>query len=159
MKNIENFAPKNRLVYTFKDLPIKKTQIMKIDNIVKKLANHINNETYVKLLLEEVYKLGAKDERAKAKKKKKKKNKIDISKLKTQIDYLGGINFMTHETRDYMIEITNTKLRGTKIRKSTYKKRISQFEWGVQENEYWVDGDEKNKYQSLKELIKSINKA
>ena len=155
MENIENFAPKNRLVYTFKDLPIKKTQIMNIDDIVKKLANHINNENYVKLLLEEVYKLGAKDERAK----KKKKKKIDLSKLKTQIDYLGGMDFMTHETRDYMIEIINTKLRGTKIRKSTYTKRISGVEWEVHENEYWVDGDEKNKYQSLKELIKSINKA
>ena len=77
---------------------------------------------------------------------------MDISKLEMTKNYLGGMSFETYATREYSYEITNTDLKGTKLRHSIYTPKKNQFEWGVQENEFWIEGKEDKKYKSLKEL-------
>ena len=84
---------------------------------------------------------------------------IDLSKIEMTRNYLGGMSFDTHATREYSYEITNTKLKGTKIRHSIYTPKINDFEWGEQENEYWIEGKEEKKYKKLKELIVALNEA
>ena len=82
---------------------------------------------------------------------------MDLSKIEMTRNYLGGMSFENYATRDYSYEITNTILKGTKIRHSIYTPKINQFEWGVQENEFWIEGKEENKYKNLKELKIALN--
>ena len=77
---------------------------------------------------------------------------MDFKKLEMTQNYLGGMSFKDHATREYEYTITNTKLKGTIIRHSIYTPRISEFEWGVQKDKFWIVGKEKEKYKTLKEL-------
>ena len=82
---------------------------------------------------------------------------MDLSKLKITTNYLGGMSFDTHTTRKYEYEITNTKLKGIKIRHSTYTPKINEFEWAIPESEYWIVGKEDTKYKNAKDLIDVLN--
>jgi len=83
---------------------------------------------------------------------------MDLSKLEMTRNYLGGMSFETYATREYEYEITNTKLKGTKIRHSIYTPKINDFECGTQQNEFWIVGKEYVKYKNQKDLIEALNK-
>jgi len=82
--------------------------------------------------------------------------KKELAEIRLHKQYLGGMRFEDHATRRYSLTILNTKLKDTVIIMSIYTPRTGPFEWGEQENEYWVEGNEKITFKDIEDLINSL---
>ena len=85
---------------------------------------------------------------------------IEIKDLQISKKYVSGLNMGDYAQREYEYEIHNTDLKGKIIVHETYTPRINEFEWGVQENIYYVKDNPKKTFKNIKPafnyLIKTL---
>jgi len=84
---------------------------------------------------------------------------MDISKIKVESKYLGGMTFSDHATREYSYEIMEGEFKGTVLRKSIYTPRKSYFEWGTQKDKWFVDVKEHKTFKTVQETIDFLVKS
>lgn len=87
---------------------------------------------------------------------------IDINKLEISRRYVLGMNMGDYAQRKYEYEIHNSELKGSVIVHETYTPKINDFEWGKQENLYFIKDNPKKTFKTiigvLNFLIKTTTK-
>lgn len=75
--------------------------------------------------------------------------------MKAQLEYIGGISMENGSQREYEITIKDGHLKELVITKLTWTPKISELEWGKQENTFIVKGTNKE-FKSVEELMKHL---
>ena len=83
---------------------------------------------------------------------------MQIKDLQISKKYVLGMNMGDYAQRKYEYEIHNTDLKGKIIVHETYTPKINDFEWGKQEDLFYIKDNPKRTFKNIKPAFQYLIK-